>query len=102
MNVRTDSPPNRLAETLERAVLESAEQERRRIGQELHDHLSQVLLGAAFGAKALADRLPPASAEAAAAEDLARLVNSAVQQMRDLVRGLNSAAERDACSSRQK
>ncbi len=33
---------------LERAVLEAAEREQRRIGQELHDHLCQQLLGAAF------------------------------------------------------
>jgi signal transduction histidine kinase len=89
MNTTTPSQTTRLAETLERAVLESAEQERRRIGQELHNHLSQLLVGAAFGAKALADRLPAASPEAAAAEDLARLIHSAVQETRDIVRGLN-------------
>jgi len=91
MNATTPCQTTRLAETLERAVRESAEQERRRIGQQLHNHLSQLLVGAAFGAKALADRLPAASPEAAAAQDLARLINSAVNETRVIVRGLNSA-----------
>jgi signal transduction histidine kinase len=74
---------------LERALLEAAERESRRIGQELHDHLCQHLLGAAFSAKAVAMGLPsdlPASTEL---HHLARLINSAVLQARDIARGLN-------------
>ena len=78
-------------EFLERAFLESAERESRRIGQELHDHLCQLLLGAAFSAKALAHSLDPASPAAGEAEALARLINSAVVQMREIVRGLDPA-----------
>src|SRR5215213_3512984 len=105
MNATTPNDAASIAETdrkaLDLAVLEAVARERKRIGQEFHDHLSQLLLGAAFGAKALADRLPAASPEAAAAGDLARLINSAVQQMRDVVLGLNRV-ESDTSTLRQK
>ncbi len=74
---------------LERAVLEAAERESRRIGQELHDHLCQHLLGAAFSTKAMAMGLPSDSPVTAELHTLARLINSAVQQARDTARGLN-------------
>ncbi len=63
---------------LERALLEAAERESRRIGQELHDHLCQHLLGAAFSAKAVAMGLPADSRTSAELHDLAQLINSAV------------------------
>jgi PAS domain S-box-containing protein len=74
---------------LERGLLESAERESRRIGQELHDNLCQHLLGAAFAAKALSNSVPPNSPTAAQAGELAQLVNSAVLQTRNVARGLN-------------
>lgn len=75
---------------LERAVLDAAEREQRRIGQELHDHLCQQLLGAAFSAKALAGDLDrEKSAHAEELHDLARLINDAVSQVRDISRGLH-------------
>lgn len=74
---------------LERALLEATERESRRIGQELHDHLCQHLLGAAFSAKAVAIGLPPESTVAEELSELARSINSAVQQARDIARGLN-------------
>lgn len=74
---------------LERALLDSADRECRRIGQELHDHLCQYLLGAAFATKALADSLPPDSPAGVEAGKLARLINSAVQQARNTARGLH-------------
>lgn len=77
---------------LERAVLEAAANERRRIGQELHDDLCQNLLGAAFALKAVAENLPPASSNAVELELLARLVNAAVLQARDIARGLHPGA----------
>lgn len=74
---------------LEQALLEAAEREQRRIGQELHDHLCQHLLGAAFSAKALAGDLDREnSPHAAELHDLARLINDAVTQVRDVSRGL--------------
>jgi PAS domain S-box-containing protein len=75
---------------LERALLEAAEREQRRIGQDLHDHLCQHLLGAAFSAKALAGALDrDASRHAPQLHDLARLINDAVTQARDISRGLH-------------
>lgn len=75
---------------LECALLEAAEREQRRIGQDLHDHLCQHLLGAAFSAKALAGALDrEASRHAPQLHDLARLINDAVTQARDISRGLH-------------
>ncbi|PTX93303.1 hypothetical protein DB345_16955 [Spartobacteria bacterium LR76] len=75
---------------LERALLEATEREQRRIGQELHDHLCQHLLGAAFAAKALAGALDrDGSPHASALHDLARLINDSVTQARDISRGLH-------------
>lgn len=75
---------------LERAVLAAAEREQRRIGQELHDHLCQQLLGAAFSAKALAGELErEQSPHADELQELARLINDAVSQVRDISRGLH-------------
>ena len=75
---------------LERALIEAAEREQRRIGQELHDHLCQHLLGAAFAAKALAGALDrEGSIHAPELHDLARLINDSVTQARDISRGLH-------------
>jgi len=75
---------------LERALLEAAEREQRRIGQDLHDHLCQHLLGAAFAAKALAGALDrEGSTHAPELHDLARLINDSVSQARDISRGLH-------------
>lgn len=75
---------------LETALLESAEREQHRIGQELHDHLCQHLLGAAFAAKALGGALgQEQSPHASQLHDLARLINDAVRQVRDISRGLH-------------
>jgi len=75
---------------LEKALLEESEREQRRIGQDLHDHLAQHLLGAAFAAKALeGDLRREGSAVAERLDDLARLLNEAVRQVRDISRGLH-------------
>ena len=74
---------------LDHAMLEATERESRRIGQELHDHLCQHLLGAAFSVKAVAASQPADSPIAAKLDELARLINSSVQQARDVARGLN-------------
>jgi len=82
---------------LEEALLEASEREQRRIGQELHDHLCQHLLGAAFATKALAGALDrEQSIHAAKLHDLARLVNDAVTQVRDISRGLHPVELDDA------
>jgi PAS domain S-box-containing protein len=75
---------------LERALLDASEREQRRIGQDLHDHLCQQLLGIACVLKALAigadkqNTLRPGDLHNAA-----KLVNDAVQQTRDIARGLH-------------
>ncbi len=75
---------------LEHAFLDAAEREQRRIGQEMHDHLCQHILGAAFAVKALAGELDrEGSRHASQLHDLARLVNEAVTQVRDISRGLH-------------
>lgn len=75
---------------LEAALLVAADREQQRIGQELHDHLCQHLLGAAFAAKALAGSLErEQSAQAPELHKLARLINDAVFQTRDISRSLH-------------
>jgi signal transduction histidine kinase len=77
---------------LENAFLSAEEREQQRIGREMHDHLCQHLLGAAFAVKALAGDLErEGSRHAGRLHELARLVNEAVIQVRDISRGLNPA-----------
>ncbi len=74
---------------LERAALEAAEQEARRIGRDLHDGLGQHLTGMAFLAKglerSLKDRGLP---EAGEAREIVKLVKEAVGHSRALAHGL--------------
>lgn len=79
------------ADELKRVRQQAIAEERRRIAQALHDQLCQHLLGAAFAAKGIATAIDPASPLADEAEHLVRLISSAVQQTRDIVRGLNIA-----------
>ncbi|MBI2949681.1 MAG: PAS domain-containing protein [Verrucomicrobia bacterium] len=74
---------------LEKEFQEITEEEKRRLGQDLHDGLGQYLAGISFMAKVLqkklaAKRLP----EAADAAQITDLVNQTVSQTRDLARGL--------------
>jgi PAS domain S-box-containing protein len=74
---------------LEKEILEASEQEQRRIGQDLHDGLSQHLTGVAFLTKGLAQKLEAKSKmQAAEAAKIAHLINQAIVQTRDLARGL--------------
>src|SRR3989338_6405754 len=74
---------------VEKAILETIEQEQQRIGQDLHDVLCQQLAGVALLAKALAQKLSLASPdEAADASEIADLVSQSVNQTRDVARGL--------------
>ncbi|OGH55723.1 MAG: hypothetical protein A3G34_01490 [Candidatus Lindowbacteria bacterium RIFCSPLOWO2_12_FULL_62_27] len=76
---------------VEKAILDTVEGEQRRIGQDLHDGLCQQLTGVALLAKALAQKLaartPPDGASEAT--EIAELVNRAIDQTRDLARGLS-------------
>lgn len=74
---------------LEREIIDIAEREQMRIGQELHDGLGQQLTAVAFLSEVLANRL--AATEHAQASDALRieqLVSDAVSQARRLARGL--------------
>ena len=74
---------------LEREVLEAAEDERRRIGQDLHDGLGQTLTGTGLRARRLARRLrADASPQAALADELVALIDEADASARALARGL--------------
>jgi signal transduction histidine kinase len=77
-------------ERLEDEILKSTEREQERIGRDLHDGLGQLLTGAKFRAAYLAkigrDEFPALRREARALEDI---LNQAIAQTRDLVRGLN-------------
>jgi len=74
---------------LERQVLDAAEAERRRIGQDLHDVLGQNLTGIAFLSKVLAQKLEAEGhGQAGAASEIARQVNEAIGRTRAIARGL--------------
>jgi len=74
---------------LESQIQEISEQEKRRIGQDLHDGLGQYLTGIAFMSRLLQRKLSEKDLpEAAEAEKIATLVNKTVFQARDLARGL--------------
>lgn len=75
---------------LEHAFLDAADREQRRIGKEMHDHLCQQILGAAFAVKALAGDLGrEGSRHAEQLHELARMVNETVSQVRDISRSLH-------------
>ncbi|HLT48543.1 MAG TPA: PAS domain S-box protein [Rubricoccaceae bacterium] len=74
---------------LEQEVLRIAEAERRRIGQDLHDGLGQMLTGTALIARGLARRLRMEESPAAAdADEVVRLIKDADTYARSLARGL--------------
>ena len=77
-------------ERLEREILTSIEREQERFGRDLHDGLCQVLVGAKFRSvyleKILKKKFPAAAREA---QSLERLLGQAIDQSRDLARGLN-------------
>jgi PAS domain S-box-containing protein len=72
---------------LELQIMETAANEQRRIGQDLHDGLCQDLIGIAFGINAMAQKLPPESRPSLSA--LAASVRDAAGQARLLAHGLN-------------
>jgi two-component system CheB/CheR fusion protein len=74
---------------LEKQVLEISEQERQRVGQDLHDSLGGKLTGAALIAKALAQRLAALSLpEASLTEELVQVINQSIGDTRSIARGL--------------
>lgn len=74
---------------LQREVLNSAEEERRRIGGDLHDALGQHLTGITYLAETLRGHVADSDPEAARlASRIADLLKETIDQTRRLVRGL--------------
>jgi signal transduction histidine kinase len=82
---------------LEKVILEITERERRAIGHDLHDGLSQHLTGTALVAQALVRRLAAQSpADAAEMQKVVALIEKGIEQTRNLAKGLLLAEiERD-------
>jgi len=75
---------------LEKQILEISEQEQERIGQDLHDGLCQLLSGIKFKTTLLEQKLQRHGlAEAREASALERLLNTAIDQGRNIARGLH-------------
>jgi signal transduction histidine kinase len=74
---------------LEETILEISAREQRRIAQDLHDGLGQHLTGVAFMSKVLEEKLSDKSLpEAVEAAQIVRMVNQAIDNTRQLARGL--------------
>lgn len=74
---------------LQATVLEITDQEKRQLGEDLHDGLGQHLTGIAFMSKVLQRRLAERGLpEAAEAQKILTLVNEAINTTRELARGL--------------
>src|ERR1700736_5333890 len=76
--------------SLEEAILEISATEQRRIAQDLHDGLGQHLTGIAFMSKVLEEKLSDQSLpEAVEAAKIVKMVNQAIDNTRQLARGLH-------------
>ena len=74
---------------LQRGILEVSELERRRIGQDLHDSLCQMLTATTFAMGALEERLATKNAAAAqSAHEIGELLRRANSEARNIARGL--------------
>ncbi|MHA2288802.1 MAG: ATP-binding protein [Promethearchaeota archaeon] len=74
---------------IEKSVVDISQNERRNIGIELHDGLSQKLLSIAIRTSMLSNRLSNNSlGESSEAKEIEKLLNSAVEDTRNLARGL--------------
>ncbi len=78
---------------LEEAILEISAREQRRIAQDLHDGLGQHLTGIAFMSKVLEEKLSDKTLpEAVEAAQIVKMVNQAIDNTRQLARGLHPVA----------
>jgi PAS domain S-box-containing protein len=74
---------------LEKQVLDVSEQERQRVGRDLHDSLGGELTGAALMGEALAQKLAARGlAEAELAQEVVRSINTSIGHTRVIARGL--------------
>ncbi len=78
---------------LEETILEISAREQRRIAQDLHDGLGQHLTGIAFMSKVLEEKLSDKSLpETIEAAKIVKMVNQAIENTRQLARGLHPVA----------
>ncbi len=74
---------------LEKVILDISEIEKRRIGQDLHDDLCQILSGISMRASTLGDRLKKTNDNNADfAYDISSMMNDSVDKTKKIVRGL--------------
>jgi len=74
---------------LQREILDVSDSERRRIGQDLHDSLCQMLTGIAFAVGSLEERLASDNLPAAkSAHEIGELLRQANSEARNIARGL--------------
>jgi len=74
---------------LEQEILDVSDREKRRIGQDLHDGLGQLLAGIGFKSKSLENKITSKGLpEAQSARQIAELVTQAIGQARALAHGL--------------
>lgn len=91
LNTANRTLSNEIAERrrLEQEIIEISEEAQKSIGQELHDGLGQLLTGIAFVCKGLEKKLADqARPEAQSAGKIVELVAQAIDQTRQLARGL--------------
>ena len=82
---------------LEQEILEISDREKRRIGQDMHDSLGQLLTGIGFKSKSLQNKLAAKEIpEGKIAQQIAELVTQAIMQARGLARGLQPVEPRPA------
>jgi two-component system, LuxR family, sensor kinase FixL len=82
---------------LEQEILDISDREKRRIGQDMHDSLGQLLTGIGFKSKSLENKLSAKGVtEAVTAKQIAELVTQAIIQARGLARGLQPVEARPA------
>jgi PAS domain S-box-containing protein len=75
---------------MEKEIVEISDREQRRIGQDLHDGLSQLLTGTAFAGKVLEERLAAKSSpEVDQAAKVVALLEQATSEARRVARGLH-------------
>lgn len=78
---------------LEREILEISSTERKKIGNDLHDGLGQILTGISFMSSALINKLSADSSALSIAENIDKQSKRAIGMMKDILRGLCPVSE---------
>ena len=83
---------------LEQEILEISDREKRRIGQDMHDSLGQLLTGIGFKSKSLENKIAARGKfrKRKIARQIAELVTQAIMQARGLAHGLQPVEPKPA------